>query len=111
MNKLAVVSVIACLALLAGLIVLTGPERLVAAFSDVPPVLVVLALALVQIPLALGAMISGIFGMNLYSGYEEERSPVFFWLVAGAIMLMTIIGTAFSFLFMGRSGIMKALDS
>ena len=55
LNKLAVVSVAACLALLAGLIVLIGPERLVAALRDVPPALVILALALVQVQIIASA--------------------------------------------------------
>ncbi|WP_246710158.1 lysylphosphatidylglycerol synthase transmembrane domain-containing protein [Martelella soudanensis] len=55
MHKFAVIPIAACLALLAGLIVVTGPERLAATFSDVPPVLVVMGLALVQVQIIASA--------------------------------------------------------
>ncbi len=55
MSKLAVVSAIACLALLVGLIVVTGPEHLAAALSDVPPGLVLLGLLIVQVQIIASA--------------------------------------------------------
>eukprot|EP00235_Prasinoderma_singulare_P002658 CAMPEP_0119179814 /NCGR_PEP_ID=MMETSP1315-20130426/55371_1 /TAXON_ID=676789 /ORGANISM="Prasinoderma singularis, Strain RCC927" /LENGTH=613 /DNA_ID=CAMNT_0007174067 /DNA_START=68 /DNA_END=1909 /DNA_ORIENTATION=- len=66
-------------------------------------------LAIVQIPLALGAMITGMFGMNLYSGVEDETKIVF-WGVVAALFSFTILGSLGGWWYMGRSEAFKSLD-